>query len=313
MISRRVFLTLAASAIASCSKPKLIFATEKDQDVEFTADMAIQMASTFAENVLMDTDLKAYQATPFFDLEQIAKGYMVDYKKHGIPYGYIVFDSTVEGFISSFSCYPNCKSPFLKLTGTEQVTNDNSRPLLYKISPLEYGIATNRNVLQLNTGRNIEIQTNAAMLTSSNPTTWNQVLVPYSVAMSSYTINSAKYIGETYGISESDIEQMTGHYACAVTALMLISGFHGLGSLYEDASNYMKIWNNTSTTALPANEQTKTGVILGSTNKKTVVPAMQNTPQTKDQSCPIILSQMHNTLHSSPTLTQINIHSSMEN
>lgn len=272
MMDRRTFLTLVASTALAANRPKRLFADESEGSVEFTPEMAIGIASTFAHEVLAEPSVEAYRATPFFDLDQIGRGYIVDYIKDNTPYGYIVFDSTVEGFISSFCCHQNSRSPFLKLAGTELATNELDPPIIYRLSPLEFATPTDQGTLKLNTGGSIKIPSNLPALSSSNPTQWSQVLVPYSSTLSSYTIRSAKYVGEVYGISESDVESLTGHYACAVTALMLLSEFHGLGSLYDNPSDYMKLWNYTSTSALPSEKQTVSGVTLGSTGNKNCGP-----------------------------------------
>lgn len=87
-----------------------------------------------------------------------------------------------------------------------------------------------------------------------------------------YQIISMNTIPEFIGFEEgSEIEAMTGHYACAVTAMYTCATYYGTVSYSNMKADYMKLWNLSETFI---DKTTSSGIILGLTPNAKQGPAL---------------------------------------
>lgn len=87
----------------------------------------------------------------------------------------------------------------------------------------------------------------------------NQVVVDYARS-------SENHLDDFIAFTENEIESATQHFACAVSALLCCSCYHGIFYGYSD---YMDIWNATSTTTYDISSE---GIEYGSTLNNNIGP-----------------------------------------
>ena len=278
MLSRKEFLAIVASMVASNLLPSNAFANDDELTV-----LSPENAQAIADNLLSCTkpDFTCIPSEPikFYDTSGKAQGYIVDFYRADTPYGYVVIDSQTTGLISSYSFSKNRVGPATQLRASRNAHLNQSEMHVIMLNPLEFGLVGNDGVMRLNTNRTISL--NNIPQPSSIPSSWGDVMVGMGEVYSNYTILKENYSGEVRGISEATVEASTGRYACAVTALMLASELHGISSIYSNPNDYLKLWELTETKPLPESAQTKPGIILGSTTNSKCGPGYSRFTKSK--------------------------------
>lgn len=265
-----VVLCLALILVISSILPVAAGTTESS-GVIVTEEMVIEIAERFAVGVNPGEEFKAVNPIKFYNEEGQAIGYIVDYYKDGEPSGYIIFDNTYESFISEYSFDTKAKNPYQNIVdscdASTATTFSSKKPMLYKIGPLTYGIIDENACAFLNNyGEKIDVEAKVLNNTtnSKNPHTWNDVFLKghNGVLNDIYFVHKSKSIPEFIAMSEETIEEKTGHYACAVSALLACAWYYGTANYQDIKSDYMELWNRTKTTTDHVGEN---GIIYGST------------------------------------------------
>lgn len=268
-ISRKDFLlTLAAAVGMTCLPTKKVYATplnSANQQIAFSPSVALEIANMFAESNCAD-HIEAANPIPMYNANGSQVGWSVDYTCEGKPHGYIILDTEEDGLISRY-CFQEGTSNILnEMKHADQTidTFSNEEPSLVRISPLDFGILDTSTAEIID--RNGEISPLSSNSNSPEKTDWSSLMIDFDEIYSSYTVTGENYVGDYYFVSESQIEQNTGRYACAVTALYTIAGMTQIGGKlllnpYSDYNEYNNIWNYTKTTV----DHTKNGIQYGGT------------------------------------------------
>ncbi len=94
--------------------PGIAFANDNTTEAtEFTPELAVQSAQSFADSAYSEEELIAFNPMIFFDEEGKAIGYIVEFKHDDSPFGYIIFDNTDPSLISEFVIEEGVQIPSL--------------------------------------------------------------------------------------------------------------------------------------------------------------------------------------------------------
>ena len=140
---------------------------------------------------------------------------------------------------------------------------------IYKIAPFEYGIVDNLGKIRTNYGETLE-KTVLSLNESrgKDPATWDEVLLDVAEVYENYTLVSTNHLQEFISFNEPYIESVTGHYACAVSALLACGAYYNAVDYTDIAGDYMDIWDSTGTTV----SSESGGITYGSTTIGNIGP-----------------------------------------
>lgn len=277
-INRRALVRLfAGAALAGLFPMPAVASTIIDEDsslVPFTEDLALEVAENFALSMSDNSSVIARNATRCYGSDHVVNGYLVDLYLDGNPYGYVCLDVSKPGLLSSCSFGPNARSPLHLLLPETQVYGIDETQHILMLSPLEFGISESQSgTMTFTNGSSVWSVPEVSFL-SNKPDNWSDVMITTS-ELGKYTLSNVRYIEPFDAIPQNYIEQYVGYYACAVTALCIVSSKMDIGSIYTDPSIYMQLWHATSTQELPEEEQTNPNAILGSTQNGNIAPGFQ--------------------------------------
>ena len=248
-----------------------VHASENTSVVNVTDDLAIQMAERFAKGIGENSNIVANNPRKFYDTTGQAIGYIVNYNLENKPYGYVVFDTTCESLISEYSFGNNSANPYEVIYQSEaNVFSEKANTSeIYKIAPFEYGIVDNLGKIRTNYGETLE-KTVLSLNESrgKDPATWDEVLLDIDEVYENYTLVSTNHLQEFISFNEPYIESVTGHYACAVSALLACGAYYNAVDYTDIAGDYMDIWDSTGTTV----SSESGGITYGSTTIGNIGP-----------------------------------------
>lgn len=115
-MSRRNFLKICAAAgLSATTFGNIAYANERENCVQFTEDVASNMASDFIQSIFPERHLMAGNVTRLYSQEGSPFGYIVDFlSEDDLTSGYIVFDGTRNGDIYEFSIDPGVLNPVMR-------------------------------------------------------------------------------------------------------------------------------------------------------------------------------------------------------
>lgn len=268
-MDRRTFLQMLGITAAGYSiAPGLAFASETNENVNriiLTADVATEMAQRFADDCYHDEGLLATNPIKLTESTGKPIGYICDYVKSGLPYGYLIIDVTAPMSIAEYSIGAEARSPYVRAVqaGSEQVTTFSldEEPTALRLDPLTYGVVNQASgTIFLNDGTE---QTPPPALYDA----WGDATIGITDFYSNYTIALAGNLPSWIGSKQERIIALTGRYACAVTAYFTVAGIYGLVDTWQDGGEYIKIWNYTGTVQDTTN--TNPGALWGTTDRAT--------------------------------------------
>lgn len=250
-------------------------ASESTSVVNVTDDLVIQMAERFAKGIGENENIVASNPQKFYNTEGQAIGYIVNYYLENDPYGYVVFDTTYESLISEYSFGINSKNPYdvICQNEAEVFSKKVNTSEIYKIAPFEYGIIDDYGKIKTNSGETLE--KNILSLNKSrgkDPTTWDEVFLEIAEVYEEYTLVSTNHLQQFISFNEPYIENTTGHYACAVSALLACAAYYNVVDYTNIAGDYMDIWDSVGTTI----SSESGGVTYGSTSIDSIGPGFVN-------------------------------------
>lgn len=264
---RRTFLQMLGLAAAGCAlSPGRAFASKGNGSagtMVLTADGALSMAQRFADDCYPDEKLLALNPLKVLDSAGRPIGYLCDYAKNGKPYGYLIVDVTVPMGIAEYSIGVNARSPYIRAVRSAskkiETLSLEDEPTLLRLDPLTYGVVSHASkTMFLNNGT---VQAMPPALHSA----WGDATIGISDFYANYTIALAGNLPVWIASEQNRIIELTGRYACAVTAYFTVAGLYGLVDTWQDGDEYIKIWDYTQTTRDENN--TTPGVYWGQTNR----------------------------------------------
>lgn len=255
-------------------------ASINDSMIVMTDELAIQMAEQFSETAIQNIDLTADNPIKFYNETGQAIGYIVNYyDEDDSSCGYIIFDNSDDSLISEYSFGENVSNPYESIQETSDISVMKSdEDKLYKIAPFTYGIidSESRNIID-NYGNESDATDIIAASDSEdkNPAEWDDVLIDVADVYVNYSLISTNNTSEFIAYSESYIESLTGHYACAVSALLACATYYGALNYSDIAGEYMELWDATSTAEIDDSDGSN-GIIYGTTNIYNIGPGFVN-------------------------------------
>lgn len=266
-LSRRDFVRLFAASMGGALLPSSL-AHARETDGVYTAfspSLAIEIADMFSDNCIKDRP-SAGNPLPLIDTGGNQIGWSVDYTLDGQPHGYILLDTTVKGLISRYSEYPGTKNLYDKSISSRKTSlqSINNSPVIVKMSPLDFGAFDEPSLSSY-------ARDGSVTPLSSTPTTWDDLMIDMSELFGNpYTVVGSDDLGDYWFLTQEQIEEHTGKYACGVTALFTIAGLTQSGSRFlidttseytADWDAYDKLWTTTAT----VNSGYSNGVNFGET------------------------------------------------
>ena len=264
---RRTFLKALGFAVAGCAvSPVLAFASEGGENADtmaLTADGAIDMARRFAEDCYPDEGLEATNPIKLANASGQPVGYVCDYLKEGQQYGYLVVDVTAPMGIAEFSVGSDARSPFARAVEAGAAQRSafslDDEPIALRLDPLTYGVINRSSgTMVLNDGTE---RTAPPALYSA----WGDATIGITDFFSNYTVALTDNLPVWIAATQDRIIELTGRYACAVTAYFTVAGLYGLVDVWQDGGEYLKIWDYTGTVQDTSN--TDPSAYWGSTDR----------------------------------------------
>ena len=285
-MDRRTFVKLAAAAGLSAMVPATrAIASEDDDKVVFTEELAAIAANSFLNSFYPDKGLSISSVTQYATIDDVVDGYIVGFSDgNGLPYGYLTVSANAPGLYADFIIEEGALPPHL--TAVKQCANpqistlSNTQPelpddaMVYLINAIQYGVysPTSEQMLVLG-GKTVDVPKSVVMsgITTfgMKPATWKDASVSVSDVYKNYTVTNGGNLSSWVSTTQDRIIAITGRYACVVTALFACAGFHGLADPWTDADAYYELWNLTGTHEDTAN--TTPGALWGVTGRENVV------------------------------------------
>lgn len=277
-ISRKI-LSLVLSIIFLCGLNTTAFASENNSisdqtPVVVTNDMAIEMAERFAQTANPDKTLSAGNPIKFYDESGQAIGYIVNYyTDDNAQSGYVIFDNTSDPIVSEYTFDENALNPYENIVNNIGITvfRSSNAVKLYKTAPFTYGIVEeSTGFITDNYGNETPVLSVLSLNDSEdkNPVDWEDVIMDVSDVYEDYYLVKSNNVDAFISYEEAYVESITGHYACAVSALLNCADYYGALDYEDLAGEYMDIWNLTNTTK----DNESKGVIYGKTNIYNIGP-----------------------------------------
>lgn len=250
-----------------------------------------ELASTTAENFALNLGGKfhAISTTKIYTKNDQAIGYIVNLQDDNNNTGYVVFDNTQDSLISEFSFKNSTKcglnsasSPYTLSSSNSSTTSSlpsykkSSFPTdstkMYKIGPFTY--EAKKSNPSSNTYR---------LFSSGKPTSkWNDVFVSVKTIYENYNLVKTNHLADFYTLTEDTVEEVTKHYACAVSASYICGSYYGanLGAIDESIlkKDYMDIWSKTKTTV----HHISLGITYGQTALDDITPGINSYLKSKN-------------------------------
>lgn len=264
-----ITILLTLSLVISSTLVSFANDTTSEEKIIVTDEIILQMADKFAENMKPDLELIAKNPIKFYNTDDQAIGYIVSYYSGTQEHGYVIFDTTHESLISEYSFDENARTPVETMESRARAASLDNK--VYKTAPFTYGRkkSSDPNVLLNNYGEEEKI---AVSRSFNKPQNWENIIMDFDDIYENYQIISMNTIPEFIGFEEgSEIEAMTGHYACAVTAMYTCATYYGTVSYSNMKADYMQLWNLSDTFI---DKTTSSGIILGLTPNAKQGPAL---------------------------------------
>lgn len=263
-ISRRNFLKLGAIAGASAALGTTPAFAEVDKEgkVLFTEEVAQYLAQSFLEGAFPDKALKATSATRLYSENGKPFGYVVNFETFdGEKNGYVIFDGTRDGALYEFSFDKGAKNPVEHaLEKVPSMLSAGDEPIAIVTSPFTYEALVPSATASVDAYGTIK--KSASTPDSSG---WNDIFISLSDGYSILSMNNAPV--EFISFSESEVENATDRYACAVSALLNCAPHYVKNFSYRNWPNdYLTLWSATKTTT----DHTSGGITYGSTNNANI-------------------------------------------
>lgn len=226
-----------------------------------TEEIIINMAENFAKEINPLENISAANPIKLYDMNGQAIGYVVNYYKDDMPYGYIIFDNSNSDLISEYSFGEASLNPYSTIVQKNNVsTYSTEEPFLYKTAPFTYALydaSSEKLIDNYGYSQNVDVST-----FSNKPAEWEDVIFDTSEINSSYSIISTNHLDDFYAFGETYIEDLTGHYACLVSALYTCGSFFGVLDYSDVKGDYLQLWEDTKTEF----DHEDNGITYGSTN-----------------------------------------------
>lgn len=269
-ISRRTFLKLGAIAGASAIVgPDPAFASNEENKIKFTADLARQFAEEFASSMQSERQLSAGTPVEFFDTDGLAIGYIVPFNEGG----YVVFDSTEDSLVSQFSFSEDSASPYGAAISTgrnsRSFKSDPAQSPLIKVSPFAYCVLDTDNQIAASSfgaSFNAESLCQSFNPSSVDPSNWDDIFIPFMSNPGNYSFGLSGTSPYLIAYSESHIKNSCGRYACAVSAMIHCAEWYCKAQATLPA-DYTNLWALSGTSVIGYDRQ---GRPLGSTTNSKI-------------------------------------------
>lgn len=256
------------------------FADESNssQNVKLTSELAVEIAQDFADSA-SGQSLTAHNPVKTYQEDGHALGYVVSYyDSYDNPNGYVVLDSSDDSLFSMWSFQSGVAS-FLEGEGLAECQGLGSEYKVVKLSPFTYGFLVPGSNVILDVDGAPVVTSDCISLASSAPDSsgWEDIFI--DGFSSKYTMVSFEHsVDELICFPESEIESLTGTYACAVTA-MLNCAPHYVSSFNwgNYAADYSLLWQYSSTTT----DYISNGIKYGSTSYYALAEAFSKYCNTK--------------------------------
>lgn len=226
-------------------------AEETSKKVDFTTSIAKEIGINFARGITGEENITADNVVGFYNEKGLPAGYIVHFYQEGNPYGYVILDTTEMDLVTEFSFDKSAKSPYEVIVSNNVSTYDNelsSNPL-YKLDSYEYGVLINDSTIINNYGEMTdETVVSSTYSSGKDPTTWDEPLLDIAEVYEGYSLIKTNHLNQFYSYNEPMIENLTGHYACAVSALLACASHYQAVNYKDLAGDYMDLWNMTNTT-----------------------------------------------------------------
>ena len=133
----------------------------------------------------------------FYDTAGEPSGYIVHFKQDNIPFGYVILDTSMEDLVSEFSFGSFVQSPYETVVSNYPSTysSDEEALTVYKMSPIEYGVANDERVLTTNSGEIVNRTSVSNYSRGEDPTTWEEPLLDITEVYENYTLVNTDHLG----------------------------------------------------------------------------------------------------------------------
>lgn len=246
-----------------------------DDLIKFTEADAVEAAEIFVKNNCIDGEIVGMNPIKFYNKENRPIGYIIEIYNENILYGYVIFDSTCEGLISEYSIGENVKSPYANALEESEISSYALRETkVYKLDALTYGIYdTDKDDIETNTGESIEAESIIPRESARSGATheWDDIFINKDSISLYYILEAANYTDIFCAFTESYVENMTGKYACGVSAMGACADYFGVWDWSDFAGDYQRLWDLSGTYAI----KNENGIIYGSTSYYNIGPAFK--------------------------------------
>ena len=286
-MDRRTFVKLAAAAGLSVAVPATRAIASEDEDkVVFTEDLAAIAANSFLNSFYPNEELSISSVTQYATIDDVVDGYIVGFSNEsGLPHGYLTVSANAPGLYADFiieegalpphlTALQQCANPQIStLSSTQPELPDGA--MVYLINAVQYGVYSpeSEQMLVLG-GKTVDVPKSVVMsgvaTFGAKPAKWKDASISVSDVYKNYTVTNGGNLSSWVSTTQDRVIAITGRYACVITALFACAGFHGLADPWNDADAYCELWDLTGTRTDTTN--TTPGAWWGATSRENVVP-----------------------------------------
>lgn len=255
-----------------------------NQVVEVTEEDVSKLGEDLVHMIKPNQNIIVSAVVKMYDSQEKAIGYMISFKKEDIKFGYAIYDFRIPGYLTEFSIDENVGD---YLDQSVEIANQNNIEVneevskkdtkIIEVEPLNFTVQVNDDVVITSNNEILTNQENTILEETSNdiePLTEEFITEDNLAATSKYDSDDKILLKETArGLTnvrfnmwrqfipsvESQVEAQTGIWACAVTALDILTKSTNLEQ--NTKVSYPNLWNYSST----KHYKTTNGIKYGST------------------------------------------------
>ena len=253
--------------------------------IKVTDEVVCEIATNWAKSMEPELDIHADNVIKIYNRENIVISYSVGYFIDDEPYGYAIVDFTAPGYIGEYNIEAGITDLYTNVIKENEISSYAiTEPKMLIGMPYEYAIPSGDNIVSMTgiTRSEEDFSDYQQEISEQLPTPYagemvhngyyDDVDIFINAVPATYKRIAENNFPEFIGVSERDIEAITGHYACSPISLAIVGR---LGYLDFDISNaFMKLWDYTSTEVINLNLDNN--VVYGATYEDEIGPGFVN-------------------------------------
>lgn len=236
MFSKALFVT-AAGVVLGTPTVALAEDSADSAEVAFTPEVARALGENFAKTMTSQADMSVHEVWPFFDLQGLPLGYIVQFFCEGAPHGYVILEPKDE-LVSEYSFAEGAAGPGFAFGAQSRSASDT---LVVRVNPLLFAFVDGCS------GEGCDDLGRSASIDGGplSRATLNQMMISYDQLFAQYTVISDNTVEQFSAFDQEYLQKLdtSGRYACSVASGFAVCDNYGTLNGSNMAGDFRTLWN----------------------------------------------------------------------